>query len=419
MLVDECCLGDEEDLNEEEMEAGLQASVLKDHVSIPASDPQHKDNSKVELAVTTKIKEEKKQISVCAVQAVFRGAESRQKTSIIRRQQQLDAACAVQALVRGADSRQRATVLRNQQQEQTNRGCVEIWDTKMQRKIVGTAAPSAANLAQYLREYSDREVYHGQDSCNDIGIDAAEACTRKVRLPQGKRPRKVTSESRVTAVRQPVIHAISCPKADTTPEVMQVPSTVKEQKVTCNRCDHKQGCQCHMSTVSRTKPTCTQSVRRSPKDKCFDNFLWPQLEQMGWKVVCDVQNTDDKMYFPPDMDPQAIRAGVRRNCLNSRKQVVTAIRDSPQRFAGKYDEVISIYDHFLSDLLQSEEKQAADVDEEWLDSGHKWLSKRVIRVFGTQQIGAVVTGWMPANDEDQAFFHLQHDDGTCTTDFHV
>ena len=51
-------------------------------------------------------------------------------------------------------------------------------------------------------------------------------------------------------------------------------------------------------------------------------------------------------------------------------------------------------------------------EDEWLDSGHQWMSKRVVRVFGTQKVGAVVTGWMPASAEDPALFHIQHDDGT-------
>ena len=62
---------------------------------------------------------------------------------------------------------------------------------------------------------------------------------------------------------------------------------------------------------------------------------------------------------------------------------------------------------------QTQAKKAVEteVKEEWLDSGHQWMSKRVVRVFGTQKVGAVVTGWMPASAEDPALFHIQHDDG--------
>jgi len=51
---------------------------------------------------------------------------------------------------------------------------------------------------------------------------------------------------------------------------------------------------------------------------------------------------------------------------------------------------------------------------DWQISGHRWLGKRVLRVFGEQQVGGIVTGWMPPNPQDVSepvLFHVKHDDG--------
>ena len=50
----------------------------------------------------------------------------------------------------------------------------------------------------------------------------------------------------------------------------------------------------------------------------------------------------------------------------------------------------------------------------WQTTGHRWLSKGVLRVFGEQQVGGVATDWMPPNPQDASepvLFHVKHDDG--------
>ena len=57
------------------------------------------------------------------------------------------------------------------------------------------------------------------------------------------------------------------------------------------------------------------------------------------------------------------------------------------------------------------EQGAKEAPIAWLGSGHQWLDKWVVRVFGGKMIGAVVTKWVPENAGDTALFHVVHDDG--------
>ena len=97
---------------------------------------------------------------------------------------------------------------------------------------------------------------------------------------------------------------------------------------------------------------------------------------------------------PEDLNEDEMEAGLQEHVKTGKKES-NAKEDSPE---GKQ--------------TQAKKAVETEVKDEWLDSGHQWMSKRVVRVFGTQKVGAVVTGWMPASAEDPALFHIQHDDGT-------
>ena len=48
---------------------------------------------------------------------------------------------------------------------------------------------------------------------------------------------------------------------------------------------------------------------------------------------------------------------------------------------------------------------------EWCTEGHEWIGERVVRVFGGERIGGVVTRWLPKGKGRRAMWHLRHDDG--------
>ena len=57
------------------------------------------------------------------------------------------------------------------------------------------------------------------------------------------------------------------------------------------------------------------------------------------------------------------------------------------------------------------ENGTADGEEEWHETGHKWLGKRVRRFFEKSYSDGRLTKWMPESGEDAAIWHMVHDDG--------
>ena len=50
----------------------------------------------------------------------------------------------------------------------------------------------------------------------------------------------------------------------------------------------------------------------------------------------------------------------------------------------------------------------------WRDEGHKWIGRRIARLFGQRIVLGTVVRWLPEGEdpeEDYALWHVQHDDG--------
>lgn len=79
----------------------------------------------------------------------------------------------------------------------------------------------------------------------------------------------------------------------------------------------------------------------------FDDFLWPKLQKMGWKLKIGSRPCD-KYFVPPGVDHKKAGVMVRQDFFDSKKQVLMAIRSEPRNFTGKYDSIIAAYDKQVS-----------------------------------------------------------------------
>ena len=63
-------------------------------------------------------------------------------------------------------------------------------------------------------------------------------------------------------------------------------------------------------------------------------------------------------------------------------------------------------------MAQQPEVFLGDASIPWRTTGHRWLGKKVRRIFSPGvETNAVIVAWVPEEGDDQALWHVRHPDG--------
>ena len=118
-----------------------------------------------------------------------------------------------------------------------------------------------------------------------------------------------------------------------------------------------------------------------------------------------------KLYAVERLAPDAHELGAQMKAT----QTLVQFLSTKEYFLASTSALMPFSETTIEIHIGGRDKKSLDLAREllggWLEAGHEWLHRRVRRFHKKKTVDGTIVKWAPAEGEDQALWHMQHDDG--------